>query len=180
MDQQDSHARERTQIDRRTVVRAGVWTVPVIAVATTAPALAAASAGHQLLIFNNFTVNGADYASGKPTTIETNFSLRTQWMANAPALTGITVQVSFPDSRVTGGPATIVTGSGWTVATPSHSGSSWTYTLLWSGSLPNASSTPGVYVRAPLVGGVSGAFDVTGIASAPGATSATATATAHL
>jgi len=50
-------------------------------------------------------------------------------------LTSLTVTASFPDARLSGGPATSITGAGWACQGVEHVGSEWVCTFQWTGTL---------------------------------------------
>jgi hypothetical protein len=172
----------RPQVDRRAVVRVGVWTVPVVTMAAAAPALAAASvtAGGTLK-FNSLNLYGADYnRQGKPTTAESQTSVQSLWTAGGPTLTGVTLIVTYSGSRVDGSAPTLVSGTGWSFGSASPSGSDWLYSFTWTGSLPTSGSTSTLTWRVPLKNNSSGHMGITAHASGPGVTPADAAASTNL
>ena len=138
--------------NRRTVVRTAVWTVPAVAVATAAPALAVSGPKiPAILSFDTFTFFRAeDNKAGDPTKIETKVQVQNRQQTNGPTITSLTLTVSFPDTRTNGGAPTIVSGPGWTSGTPGHVGGNWIYTFLFAGSIPISRSTPELDFRIPL------------------------------
>jgi hypothetical protein len=154
--------------NRRTVVRAAVWTAPVVAMATAAPALAV-SAGAQLR-FDTFNLFGADYnKSGDPTTLESKVQVENVFVTNGPTLKTVTLTVSYPDTRTNGGKPTQVNGAGWSFASAAHTDGTWTYTFLFVGSVPTSQSTPELDYRVPLTSTEAGTITITGSAFAVGA-----------
>ena len=102
MHTQNSAAPPRRSIDRRSVIRAGAWTVPVVSLAVAAPALAA-SATKGTLKFDTFNVFGADYNNkGKPTTVQSQVQVQNVFTTGGPTLSSVTVLVTYPGSRVDG------------------------------------------------------------------------------
>jgi hypothetical protein len=138
--------------NRRTVVRTAVWTVPAVAVATAAPALAVSAPKiPAILTFDTFTFFRAeDDKSGNPTKIETKVQIQNKQQTNGPTITSLTLTVSYPDTRTNGGAPTIVSGPGWTYASKAHTDGNWVYTFLFVGSIPISRSTPELDFRVPL------------------------------
>lgn len=128
---------------RRSLLGAA-WSAPVIVAASTAPAYAASAAA--TLAVDTFTSYGAAYTgAGTPSRIETKVQVRREWAATAaPAVTSITVTVSFPGVVAAGGKASPVTGTGWAagpVTGPANG--AYTYAFTWTGTLDNTTqSTP--------------------------------------
>jgi hypothetical protein len=168
------------QLDRRTVVRTGAWSVPVLSLAVAAPALAA-SAAKGTLKFDTFNVFGADYnGKGKPTTAQSQVQVQNVFTTGGPTLTSVAVAVTYPGSRVDGAAPQAVTGSGWTSGSATASGSDWVYTFVWAGSLASSSSTSTLSYKVPLRNNSSGAIALTAIASATGVDAASAAASTNL
>lgn len=170
----------RTHVDRRTLVRAGVWTVPVVAVAAAAPALAASGSGTPVLQLNSLSLYGADYdPKGKAQTAESQTSVQNVWQNGAanggPTLTLVTLTVTY-QNKDDGGVPTLVDGTGWSFASVSGS----TYTFLWSGTLTPAGSTPTMTWRVPLKKGFNGDLKISAYASANGAVSPSLGASTNL
>jgi hypothetical protein len=175
-----SEQRTRRHVDRRTVVRAGVWTIPVVTLATAAPALAVSGTTGSLS-FDTFNLFGTGYnGQGKPTTAETQIQVQNVWTTGGPTLATITVQVTYSNSRVDGSAATILSGSGWSAGAPVKNGGSWLYSFVWAGSLAQSASTSTLSYTVPLKNASSGQMDISGVASATGVTSATAAASTNL
>lgn len=153
------------------------WSTPTLLLVPAAPIHAASVKAP--LKFNYLNGYGAAYnGSGKPTAVESGLSVQSVWTQNAPTLTSITVTVIYPDDRVTGGPATITAGGGaWTSAGVTHSGSSYVYTFVWTGSLAPGSSTTDLKFRVPLNTAKTGSFAISAMASATHATPASLSAT---
>jgi hypothetical protein len=169
----------RRHIDRRTVVRMGAWTVPVVSLAAAAPALAASAAKGKLK-FDTFNVFGADYTKGKPTSAQSQIQAENVYTAGGPTLTTLTVLVTYPGSRVTGAAAQSVSGSGWTAGSPTQSGSDWVYSFVWTGSLASSHSTSTLSYKVPLKNSSSGNLALTAVASAVGVQSASASTSTNL
>ncbi len=173
-------APERRTLDRRTVVRVGAWTVPVVSLAAAAPALAA-SATHGTLKFDTFNVFGADYNNkGKPTTAQSQVQVQNVYAAGGPTLATLTVLVTYPGSRVNGAAPQSVTGSGWTFGSATQSGTDWVYSFVWTGSLVTSHSTSTLSYKVPLKNNSSGNIALSALASASGVQSATASASTNL
>ncbi len=139
--------------NRRTVVRTAVWTVPAVAVATAAPALAVSAPKiRAILTFDTFTFFRADWTTRPATRRRSRprSRSRTGQQTNGPTITSLTLTVSYPDTRTNGGAPTIVSGPGWSFATPAHTGGNWVYTFLFVGSIPISRSTPELDFRVPL------------------------------
>ena len=134
---------------RRTVVRASAWTVPVVAVAVTAPAMAA-SVPTARLVFDNANVYGADYKGATPNRLESIAQVQNQWAAQAPTLTTLVLTVTYPKTVVSGGKATNVTGAGWSYTKVVASGASWSYQFDWIGSAAPGGNTGTVGFHVPL------------------------------
>jgi hypothetical protein len=174
----EQHARAR--LDRRTLVRAGVWTVPVVAVAVAAPALAVSGTGNAVLQLNWLSVYGADFdGKGKPTTVESQTAVQDVWQdgvpSGGPTLTQITLVVSY-QNKVSGAAPTLVNGTGWSFA----SANGTQYTFVWTGSLTPGNSTPTLTWRVPLKNSSSGSISVQAYATAGGAISPTVSASNNL
>ena len=171
--------------NRRTVVRTAVWTVPAVAIATAAPALAVSTVptgGVNLLLkFDTFNVFGADYNNaGDPTTMESKVQVQNLFQDKGPALTKLFVTVTYPDTRATGGAPTTVTGGGWGYASAEHdvANKAWVYTFLFVGNVATSKSTTELDFRVPLKSADKGDVTVAAAAFSGGGT-AVATATNH-
>jgi hypothetical protein len=170
----------KRQLDRRTVVRTGAWSVPVLSLALAAPALAA-SATTGKLAFDTFNVFGADHNSkGKPTAAQSQLQVQNAYTAGGPTLTSVVVAVTYSGSRVDGTAPQAVTGSGWTFGSASASGSNWVYTFVWAGSLATSQSTSTLSYKVPLRNNSSGTIALTAIASATGVDAASGAASTNL
>ena len=180
MHTQNSAAPPRRPIDRRSVIRAGAWTVPVVSLAVAAPALAA-SATKGTLRFDTFNVFGADYNNkGKPTSAQSQVQVQNVFTAGGPTLTSVTVLVTYPASRVDGTAPQSVTGSGWSFGSATQSGTTWIYSFVWVGTLAPSHSTSALSYKVPLRNNSSGNVALTASASATGIASASATASTNL
>jgi hypothetical protein len=156
----------------RRAALATAWALPVLAVATPVPAIAASITGK--LSFDTLNLYPAVYAGGKPTRLESKVQVQNRWVASGPTLTALTLTMTYSDLVVTGGSPTIVNGSGWSFAGVTHVGTTYVYSYSWSGSVPPASSTSELTVRVPLSATApSGTVTVNAQASASGFTSAT-------
>jgi hypothetical protein len=179
----DEHATPtRRHVDRRSVVRAGVWTVPAITLATAAPALAAASTtqANASLQLDFLNLYGTDYSGSKATTAESQTEVQNVYQQNGvknggPTLTQITLSVTY-QNKTGGGNPTSVTGSGWTFVSVSGS----TYTFLWTGSLAPGTTTPMITWRVPLKKDFSGDLKVSAFALAGTSSSPTLSASTNL
>jgi hypothetical protein len=170
----------RRQLDRRSVVRAGVWTVPVVSLAAAAPALAA-SATKGTLTFDTFNVFGADYNNkGKPTSAQSQIQVQNVFTAGGPTLSTLSVFVTYPGSRVTGVAPQSVTGSGWTFGSATASGTDWVYSFVWTGTLATSHSTSTLSYKVPLKNNSSGNIALTALASASGVQSGSASTSTNL
>jgi len=180
MHTQNSAAPPRRPIDRRSVIRAGAWTVPVVSLAVAAPALAASST-RGTLKFDTFNVFGADYNNkGKPTSAQSQVQVQNVFTAGGPTLTSVTVLVTYPASRVDGTAPQSVTGSGWSFGSATQSGTTWIYSFVWVGTLAPSHSTSALSYKVPLRNNSSGNVALTASASATGIASASATASTNL
>jgi hypothetical protein len=182
MSEQHTPVQARRGVDRRAVVRAGVWTVPAVTLATAAPALAATSVTTGGLRFNFLSLYGAAYdPKGKARQAESQTSIQNQWAAGAPTVTSIIMTVTYSDSRVTGTPPTLVSGTGWSFSgPPKRSGGDWLYTFVWVGSLAPSASTPMLTWRVPLKNMPSGNMSISAHATATNVTGADITASTNL
>lgn len=135
---------------RRTVIRASAWSVPVVAVAVTAPAYAASPLGAQL-VFNTANVFGADYAGARPKRLESNVQVQNSYYAGAPTVTSLILTVSYPEDVVGGGEATVVSGAGWTYVNVVTSGTRWVYRFDWLGTASPGGNTGTLVLRVPIV-----------------------------
>lgn len=170
----------RRPLDRRTVVRVGAWSVPVVSLAAAAPALAASTTTGTLK-FDTFNVFGADYnGAGKATTLQSQIQVQNVFVAGGPTVSTLTVLVTYPGSRVDGSAPTHVSGSGWTFASATPSGSSWVYSFVWTGTLATSHSTSTLTYRVPLSVLSKGKVEISGIATAAGMDNATASASTSL
>jgi hypothetical protein len=173
--------RTRTHVDRRTIVRAGVWTVPAVTIAAAAPAFAAASTqGTATLLLNSLNLYGADYTgAGKPTTAESQTSVQNVWQNGAanggPTLTSVTLRVTY-QNKVEGNAVVQPGSTGWTFVSVSGG----TYTFLWTGTLAPGGSTPTVTWRVPLKNASSGSLSVSAFATSGGSMSPTLNASTNL
>jgi hypothetical protein len=177
----DAPASGSTGVGRRAVVRTGVWTVPAVAVAVAAPAMAAHSGGSGKLTFDTFNVFGATFnGAGDATTLESQIQVQNEFVTGGPTLSTLSVSVTYPVGRVTGAAPTNLTGSGWAFASASKSGGAWRYTFTWSGTLASSKSTSTLDYRVARTDTASESVNLTAIAIATGVTSATASASTHL
>jgi hypothetical protein len=173
-------ARPSTGVGRRAIVRTGVWTVPAVAVAVAAPAMAHSGSTGKLR-FDTFNAFGADYnGAGKPTTIQSQVQVQSVFVTGGPTLTTLSVSVSYPAGRVTGAAPTGLTGSGWGFASASQTGGVWRYTFTWSGTLPTSQSTSTLDYRVARTDTTSESVTLNAIAIATGVTSATDAASTNL
>jgi hypothetical protein len=180
MNEQHTPVPARRGIDRRSVVRAGVWTVPVVTLATAAPAFAV-SVTKGKLQFDTFNIFGANYDSkGKPTTVQSQIQVQNVYAPSGPTLTTVTVLVTYPNGRVDGAAPQAVTGTGWTFGSATNGGGDWIYSFVWTGSLPSSHSTPPLSYKVPLKNNSSGNIAISAIASATGVQSASASASTNL
>ncbi|OOB90231.1 hypothetical protein [Rathayibacter sp. VKM Ac-2630] len=160
---------------RRSLVRAAVWSAPVIAVALATPAAAASEAplaprtSDATLAFNNFTSWPAQWNATGPTATVTALQIQNRYWhvssvgAPVPVLS---VRVRYPASTRPGSAPTAVSGAGWsfTAAVPSTDGSV-DYLFTWSGSVLDPGwSTPTLEYTADVV-----ASGLTAEVSAPNA-----------
>jgi hypothetical protein len=153
--------------NRRTVVRTAVWTAPAVAMATAAPALAA-SVGTFKLKFDTLNLFPADFNDkGEPQSLASNVQVENLFQQNGPTLTTLTLTVSYPDTRTSGGAPTQLTGAGWSFASVTHAGSSWVYAFLFVGSVPTSKSTSELDYHVPRTPGT-GPVTITATAFAPG------------
>jgi hypothetical protein len=180
MHTQNAAAPAPRPLDRRSVVRAGAWTVPVVSLAVAAPALAA-SVTKGKLQFDTFNVFGADYNSkGKPTSAQSQVQVQNVFTPGGPTLTTVTVLVTYSGSRVSGDAPQSVTGSGWAFGSATASGTSWVYSFVWTGTLTSSHSTSTLSYKVPLKNNSSGTIALTATASATGVTPAAAAASTNL
>jgi hypothetical protein len=167
-------------VGRRALVRTGVWTVPVVAVAVAAPAMAH-SGGTGKLTFDTFNVFGADFdGDGKATTLESQVQVQNEFVTGGPTLTTITVTVTYPAGRVTGTAPTQLTGTGWGFASATQSGGAWRYTFVWSGTLASSRSTSTLDYRVARTDTTPESLKLTAIAIGSGVTPATDNASTRL
>lgn len=182
MQNHTSDAPEATSagVGRRALVRTGVWTVPVVAVAVAAPAMAH-SGGTGKLKFDTFNVFGADFnGAGKATKLESQVQVQNEFVTGGPTLTTVTVTVTYPAGRVTGAAPTQLTGTGWGFASASQSGGAWRYTFVWSGTLASSKSTSTLDYRVARTDTTPESLNLTAIAIGSGVTTATANASTSL
>jgi hypothetical protein len=182
MQNHTSDAPEATSagVGRRALVRTGVWTVPVVAVAVAAPAMAH-SGGTGKLKFDTFNVFGADFnGAGKATTLESQVQVQNEFVTGGPTLTTVTVTVTYPAGRVTGAAPTQLTGTGWGFASASQSGGAWRYTFVWSGTLASSKSTSTLDYRVARTDTTPESLNLTAIAIGSGVTTATSNASTSL
>lgn len=163
------------EVSRRAVGRAAAWSAPAVVIAAAAPAHAASVQG--TLKFNFLNAYGADYQGSMPTTIESQLSVQNVYTANGPVLTTLSVTLSYPADRVTGGAPTLVSGSpSWSYSGAVLTGGRWVYTFTFSGSVISGDSTSMLDVKVPLTS-VTGSLTVQGTATASGFTGNATTAT---
>ncbi|XAS75321.1 hypothetical protein V3G39_11665 [Dermatophilaceae bacterium Sec6.4] len=166
---------------RRTVVRAGAWTVPVIATAAVLPSASASSTDRpaQLLI-TGLNMNGVSTA-GKTIGLRTQFSVQNQYYAPYPAvsatLTSVIATAAFSANQVTAVAATSVTGSGWTASAPVSAGGLLTYTFTWTGTAAPGGTTSTLDFQVALTDSSPGVRSLTVKATGSNATSDTKVAT---
>ena len=182
MQNHTSDAPETTSagVSRRALVRTGVWTVPVVAVAVAAPAMAH-SGGTGKLKFDTFNVFGADFnGAGKATTLESQVQVQNEFVTGGPTLTTVTVTVTYPAGRVTGAAPTQLSGTGWGFVSASQSGGAWRYTFVWSGTLASSKSTSTLDYRVARTDTTPESLNLTAIAIGSGVTTATSSASTNL
>jgi hypothetical protein len=179
MDEQHPSTSAPRRVDRRALVRAGVWTVPVVAVAAAAPAMATSGQGTASIQLNWLGIYGSDYVNGKATTVESQTAVQNIWQQGkpngGPTLTQITLVVTY-QNKVNGKPPTQVSGSGWTFASVTGD----RYTFLWTGVLTPGSSTPMLTWRVGLKNKSSGEAKVSAFATAGAAVSPTLSSSTNL
>ncbi|MGC4112121.1 MAG: hypothetical protein QM747_17245 [Nocardioides sp.] len=180
MTEQDTHAQPSRRLDRRALVRAGVWSVPVISVAAAAPAFAATSTtGTPTLQLNWLSIYGADYTGSKAGSAESQTAVQNVWQNSAvnggPTLTQITLTVTYQNKNDGDAPS-LVSGTGWTFGSVTGS----TYTFLWTGVLAPGGSTPTLTWRVPLKKSFNGNIKVAAYAAANGAVSPSLDASTNL
>ena len=171
MDEQDARASRRGHVNRRAVIRAGVWTVPAVTLATAAPAFAAASVQTAPTLQLDFlNIYGADYSGGKAGSAESQTSVQNVWQDQkpngGPTLSQITLVVTY-QNKSDGAAPTYLDGTGWTFASVSGT----TYTFLWTGVLTPGSSTTMLTWRVPLKKTFNGNIKVSAYATAAGTVS---------
>ncbi|HEX3931742.1 MAG TPA: hypothetical protein VHW64_13635 [Nocardioides sp.] len=174
-----SEQQTRPHVDRRALVRAGVWSVPAVAVAVAAPAVAASGVGTPVLQLNWLSIYGADYTGSKAGSAESQTAVQNVWqngVANGgPTLTQVTLTVTYQNKN-DGAVPTLVDGTGWSFASVSGS----TYTFVWVGSLTPGGSTPTLTWRVALKKSFNGDLKVSAAATANGAMSPTLQASTNL
>lgn len=176
----DVPAHQSTGVGRRAIVRTGVWTVPAVAVAVAAPAMAH-SGGTGKLKFDTFNAFGADYdGAGRPTAIESQVEVQNEFVAGGPTLTTLSVTVTYPAGRVTGAAPTRLTGEGWGFASSSVSGGQWRYNFSWSGMLASSRSTSTLDYRVARTDVTRESVNLIAVSIASGVTTATASASTNL
>jgi hypothetical protein len=182
MNEQHTPVPARRGIDRRSVVRAGVWTVPVVTLATAAPAFAAVSGATKgTLQFDTLNLFGADYDDkGKPTSLQSQVQVQNVYTAGGPTLTNLSLFVTYSDARVDGDAPQAVTGTGWTFGSVTKTNGGWIYSFVWVGSLATSQSTPQLSYKVTMKNNSSGNADISAIASATGVQSATGSASTNL
>jgi hypothetical protein len=104
MDEQETRTSTRGHLNRRAVVRAGVWTVPAVTLATAAPAFAAASVQTAPTPQLNFlNIYGADYSGSKAGSAESQTSVQNVWQnaspTGGPTLTQIMLVVDYQNKN---------------------------------------------------------------------------------
>lgn len=157
----------RARLNRRSVVRAGVWTVPAVALCAAAPAYAASGLGR--LSFNTAGVDVLDDGAGHKNGLRTRVQVQNDYVAGGPTLTLVTLEVTYPDNRVSGGPPTNLTGGGWSFSGPAtNAGGLWTYTFTHTGTIAMGNNTGQLTYDLPLSSNASGSFQVTFKATASG------------
>lgn len=165
----------RARLDRRTVVRAGVWAAPAIAVVTTAPALAA-SGRSENLSFNTFGVDVLDDGAGTRNGLRTRVQVQNDYIAGGPTVNPVILRVTYPTNRVSGGTPTNLTGNGWSFSGPAtNAGGLWTYTFTYTGVVAGGGNTGQLTYDLPLSSNAPGEFDVTFVATASARTTRLAT-----
>lgn len=178
MPEPPTDALPRLRLDRRTVMRAGVWSVPVVSLATAAPVMAASTPVKGSLRFNFFNVYGAAYnTAGHATTAHSGLSVQNEYVANGPVLSTVTVTVSYADTKVTGAVPTVVTGSGWSYVSKTHASGKWTYTFLYTGAVASGGSTSQLEFEVKLKTVPAGSMTLSAAAVGTNVTAAAASAT---
>jgi hypothetical protein len=164
---------------RRSLVRAAVWSAPVVAVALASPAAAASEVppaplpdqrtSDATLSFDTFVSWSAQWVGSTPTATVTQVQIQNQyWHASSVGapVPVLSVRVCYPAAAHAGAAPTAVSGSGWrfVAAVPLADGSV-DYVFTWSGpALEPGHSTPQLEYVVPVV-----ASGLVGEASAPNA-----------
>lgn len=175
-----SRSSSSSTVGRRALVRTGVWSVPAVAVAVAAPAMALSGVTGKLS-FDTFNVFGADFnGAGHATTLDSQVQVQNEFVTGGPTLTTITVTVTYPAGRVTGAAPTHVTGSGWGFASASQTGGAWRYTFTWSGTLAPSQSTSTLDYRVARTDTTPESLSLSALAIGSGVTTATTNASTKL
>lgn len=162
------------QASRRQVVRAAVWSAPVVTSVALAPH-AAASGG--TIVSQCYDVSPSAYTSaGRPTALVGSMSFGNTGVPNVTINT-ITVTVTFPSSRVSAAAPTNVTGAGWAYTSTSLGGGARTFVFTWMGSLPAYGSTSQLTFTVAPSNSSPGTISSTAIATASGGNSVSTTTT---
>ncbi|MWV51200.1 hypothetical protein GRS96_18175 [Rathayibacter sp. VKM Ac-2803] len=168
--------------DRRSLVRAALWSTPVVAIALAAPAAATSAAPEppvsrttSTLVFDTWQNNAHWDGSGHRTGIDTRIQVQNRYWTDsdhptvgAPVPT-LSVRVRYPASARVGARPVALAGEGWswTTATADVRGAV-EYVFTWSGAALAASrSTPELTYT--LSADVPGQVQLSATASAPNA-----------
>jgi hypothetical protein len=149
-------------MDRRDLIKAGLWAAPVLLLATATPAAAAASTPRSYLQFIGpwswHPGDGAGYFG-------VNVQLQGEFGAQPNPVSNVIITLSVPESAGSGGTAEVALGDeSWIAAAggaPSGAGP-YVYTFTYIGSIPLYSAgIQSLAVRIPVLPGVVGGYTVT-------------------
>ncbi|KQQ05471.1 MULTISPECIES: hypothetical protein [unclassified Rathayibacter] len=168
--------------DRRSIVRAALWSAPVIAIAFATPAAAASAAptspatrATSTIVFDTWQNNAHWDGSGHRTGLDTRIQVQNRYWtgsdfaAVSAPVTTLSVRVRYPASARVGARPVALAGDGWswTAATADLKGAV-EYVFTWSGGALAASrSTPELTYT--LNADVPGQVQLSASASAPNA-----------
>lgn len=166
-------------LDRRQLLKAGVWAAPVLVLTTAVPASAASVTPTDVIL--RFTHAYAFYAwdAGHKTglTVTTKVEADSQMGTSTTSVT-LVFTVEALGLSTTAAPSIATGGPAWTSTGPAvANGSSLVFTFLWAGNIPAFGNTG--EIRFTLAGDANSLDGVvnkgwTALATSPGATSATA------
>lgn len=139
-------SRKDSDVSRRTLLKAGAWSVPVVALAVAAPAKAA-SGEEAIVDAYTFSQSGVEtfYDGAKGGNVVTAFNgsatFSVTWDSPV-SVNSATLMISVPAAGIDLQKSPTFSGTGWTYAGQSSSGGTVVYTFVFGGEVPKSGTSP--------------------------------------